>query len=128
MSLLPSRFLNRNMGAWAERRAARFLGRQRHRILARNFHCRFGEIDLVTCDPQEYLVFVEVRYRAASKFASAAESITRGKQDRLKKSAQIFIAKHPHLTNKPCRFDVVTLQRTSESGKITIDWIQNAFY
>lgn len=115
-------------GDKAEQRAARFLKSKHHRILARNFHCRFGEIDLITCDPQTCIVFVEVRYRSESQFASAAESVTLRKQNRLRRSAQSFLAKHPTLAHLPCRFDVITLEQPTNSRKITIQWIQNAFY
>ena len=128
MNPFRGKFRQRSAGVMAEQRAASFLKHQRHRILDRNFYCRFGEIDLITRDPTGCLVFVEVRFRTSSTFATAAESVTHNKQDKMRKSAQIFLGKHPGLGRFPARFDVITLQRNSNSGKITIDWIQNAFY
>lgn len=125
---LFNKFSKRRIGDAAEERAARYLRRQKHQILERNFNCRFGEIDLITRDHAGFLVFVEVRYRAESAFASAAESITPMKQNRLRKAAQIYLSRHPNLSEQPCRFDVVAIQQANDSGRIVINWLQNAFY
>lgn len=118
----------RSIGDSAEDRAARYLRKQGHQILERNFNCRFGEIDLITRDRSGFLVFVEVRHRTDSAFASAAESITPVKQDRIRKTAQIYLSRHQNLSTLPCRFDVIALQQASDSRKIVINWLQNAFY
>ena len=122
------RIRERSIGDSAEDRAARYLRRRKHQILERNFNCRFGEIDLITRDRGGHLVFVEVRYRTDSSFASAMESVTPAKQDKLRKAARIYLSKHPKLSELPCRFDVIALQRANDSGKIAIKWLRNAFY
>ena len=50
-------------GAWGEECAAAYLRRRGYRILARNYSCRFGEIDIIAAD-RHYVVFVEVKLRA----------------------------------------------------------------
>ena len=57
-------------------------------LLARNFSTRFGELDLVMRD-RNVLVFVEVRYRAGTRFGSGAESITASKRPRLITAADV---------------------------------------
>ncbi len=47
------------LGAWGEEKAARFLMDQGYHIIQRNYHSRYGEIDLIAED-EEYLIFVEV--------------------------------------------------------------------
>lgn len=104
-------------GVLAEEQAARFLAARGLKILARNYRCRGGEIDLV-CRDGNILVFVEVRLRTNRSFGGAAASITAAKQRR------ITLAANHYLAGKPlpaCRFDAVLLDGTN------IDWIRNAF-
>ena len=104
-------------GSEAEEQAAQHLLRQGLKILARNYRCRGGEIDLV-CRDGATLVFVEVRLRTHHGYGGAAASITPAKQRRL-----VLAANH-YLAGKPlpaCRFDAVLLDGAN------IDWIKNAF-
>ncbi len=107
-----------NKGAAAEQVAADYLIRQGLKLVARNFRCRGGEIDLVMRDGAT-LVFVEVRARARSDFGGAAESITATKQGRIILAARHYLARHP--IDAPCRFDAVLLQ----AGRL--QWLQAAF-
>lgn len=99
--------MSRLIGGTAERRAARHLKRRRYRILDHNVVCgRLGEIDIVALDG-DVLVFVEVRYRASSRFGSAAESVGPHKQRKLARAAQHYLCRNPHVG--PVRFDVVAI-------------------
>ncbi|MBI3045182.1 MAG: YraN family protein [Betaproteobacteria bacterium] len=104
----------------AERLAAAFLEEQGVRILARNYRCRFGEIDLVA-ESGAFLVFVEVRARASEAFGGAAASITAAKRRRLVAAARHYLAKHR--ANRACRFDVVLVQGRDRE----IVWLHDAF-
>lgn len=110
-------------GRW-ERLAESFLQTKGLRTLKRNFQVRSGEIDLVMMDGST-LVFAEVRYRADSRHGSGAESVTHGKQLRITSAARQFLRKSPWYCDRPCRFDVVSIDR--ELGEIRINWIRNAF-
>ncbi|MBZ0144456.1 MAG: YraN family protein [Rhodocyclaceae bacterium] len=104
-------------GSAAEEQAAEHLVRHGLKILARNYRCRGGEIDLV-CRDGATLVFVEVRLRTNSSYGGAAASITPAKQRR------IALAANHYLAGKPlpaCRFDAVLFDGEN------IDWIKNAF-
>ena len=68
----------RRAGDAGERKAEQFLKRNGLKFVARNWHCRHGEIDLVMFDG-EYLVFVEVRLRTPRGFANSAESVPAAK-------------------------------------------------
>ena len=57
------------LGAWGEEKAARFLTERGYTVLERNFHSRYGEIDLIA-ENGEFLVFVEVKLRALSQYFS----------------------------------------------------------
>ena len=88
-------------------------------LLERNYRCRRGEIDLVMREAGT-LVFVEVRFRASTRFGTAAETVDSRKQRKLAATASHYLQRNP--TNLPCRFDVIAL-----SGTNRIDWIRDAF-
>lgn len=107
-------------GKGGEAQALHHLKNQGLKLLYRNFTCRHGEIDLIMRD-QSYLVFVEVRLRSRSPYASAFESVTPTKQQKIITTAKYFLKKYRQYQQFQCRFDVVAI----ESGKI--DWLTNAF-
>ena len=111
-------------GALGELKAQQWLEQQGLTLITRNWHCRYGELDLVMQD-QEVLVFVEVRYRKHQRFGGAEFSVDRRKQQRITQAAQCFLQLEPAWANTPCRFDVVALS-TLESYE-GLNWIRNAF-
>src|SRR4051812_50223649 len=76
-------------GARAEDLCAQLLEGAGLRLLARNWRCRHGEIDLIA-DEDGTLVFAEVRMRTGSAFGGAAESVTAAKRDRLLPAAALY--------------------------------------
>ena len=107
-------------GARAEELCAELLRRAGLRVLARNWRCRHGEIDLVA-EEGATLVFAEVRYRRDARYGGAAESVTAAKQARLIAAARFYLIRRPETD---CRFDVLLLD-SLEAGRI--QWIRNAF-
>ena len=101
-----------------------------------NYHCRYGEIDLIVQKNQE-LIFVEVKARSATQYAQSYETISFSKQKKIMKSALCFLNTHPQFQHFYCRFDVIcfdffqqfakTIQQ--DFSKFTYDqqWIENAF-
>ena len=94
-------------GKHAEDLAARFLVKHGLSVLARNFRCRGGEIDLV-CRDGKTLVFIEVRLRRNPGFGGAGASITPTKQRRIILAAQHYLVAHAR-ADSDCRFDCVLL-------------------
>ena len=109
-------------GKQAETLAARFLEQQGLLVLARNFRCRGGEIDLV-CRERQVLVFVEVRLRRNLRYGGAAASITTHKQARIILAARHYLSAHA-ATESDCRFDCVLLDGLDEAR---IEWLRDAF-
>jgi putative endonuclease len=95
-------------------------------LLQSNYHCRFGEIDLVMRDDKT-LCFIEVKFRKSLFFGGAAEAIPHSKQRKIIKTALFYISAHKHLANQAIRFDALLIQRQTD-GSDQINWIQNAFY
>ena len=106
-------------GEQGEALAADFLRREGLTIAARNYSCRFGEIDLIARDGN-IIVFVEVRSRASDAFGGAAASITAAKREKLLKTACHYLATLQ--PTPPCRFDAVLL--TGDPPRI--EWLRNA--
>jgi len=95
---------NNLTGAWGEALAAKFLQKKRYKILATNYRCRYGEIDLIAAD-RRHLVFVEVKLRKSDKFASAFEHVDYHKQNRIRTTAELYLSEFP--TELQPRFDVI---------------------
>ena len=113
-------------GAWGEALAAEYLKRKKYRILAAGYRSRFGEIDLVVCDKQ-YLVFVEVKTRRSDKFAQAREFVDFRKQNRLRTTAEIYLAQNPTMLQP--RFDVIEIYAPDgcETRNPLINHMEDAF-
>ena len=97
---------NNLAGAWGEALAAEFLRRKRYKLLASGYRSRFGEIDLIVSN-RKFLVFVEVKLRKSSEFAKALEYVDHRKQDRIRTTAQCYLAQYP--TDLQPRFDVIEI-------------------
>jgi putative endonuclease len=108
-----------SIGSAREEQARRYLESQGLRLLARNYRSRRGEIDLIMRDG-DCLVFVEVRYRKSSAYGSAAETVTRTKQQRLIAAAQQYLQQNP--SRLDCRFDILGIDAGSR-----MQWLKNAF-
>ena len=114
------------LGSWGEEQAAIYLRKKKYKILAMNFRCRFGEIDLIASN-RKYLVFVEVKLRKSDSFAAALEFVDRNKQDRLRTTAQLYLSQNP--SNLQPRFDVIEVYAPEgvQTQKPIINHMEDAF-
>ena len=119
------RAVSRHHGRQAERLALRYLVDRGLAKLDTNFRCRHGEVDLIMRDGR-CLVFVEVRYRNANRFADATRSVDTRKQRRLLRAASAYLGRHPQFADASVRFDIVALDR-AESNNVTVRWTKDAF-
>ena len=97
----------RAVGTEYEKRAGAHLKKAGYEIIACNFRCRLGEIDIIAKDG-EYLVFVEVKYRRDSTEGHPLEAVTAAKQRKIRQAALCFLMERnlsPDLTE--IRFDVI---------------------
>lgn len=98
----------RETGSLYEDMAAQYLRRQGYEILERNFRDRRGEIDIVAREGR-YLVFVEVKYRRDAGSGYPEEAVFRRKQQRIRRTASIYLYRRGYAEDIPCRFDVVSI-------------------
>ena len=106
-------------GRLAERRAAQFLESHGLHIIASNYQCRWGEIDIIALEGTT-LIFAEVKFRSRSNWGAPADHVTFRKKQRLVRAAREFLSQPLSPSYEQIRFDVVACQRT-------IRWIQRAF-
>ncbi len=116
----------RLLGRWGETQVADWLRVRGWRVVAAGWRCRFGEIDLIAAN-DKYIIFTEVKLRKSAAFAPARAFVDRGKQERVRISAQLYLQEHP--TELQPRFDVaeVYAPEGTATRKPEIDYIEDAF-
>lgn len=114
----------RQRGDKVELFAENHLKKQGLTLVEKNFNSRYGEIDLIMLDSSA-LVFVEVRFRANTRFGSGAETVNLRKQQKIIKTAQLYLQANKKMQQRDCRFDVVSV--TLAAQEPLIEWHQNAF-
>lgn len=97
----------RALGAEGEATAAAWYEARGYDIVARNWRCREGELDLVVRRGRQ-LVFVEVKTRTTDRFGVPAEAVTLAKQRRLRGLAMRYLA-DTGTRASDLRFDVVAI-------------------
>jgi putative endonuclease len=95
------------------------------KLIEKNFHSRFGEIDLILQD-SETLVFVEVRFRKNQTRGTGIDSINFNKQKKIIQTAKLYLLSKGLYEQAPCRFDVVGV--FYQENQLRCHWIQNAFH
>lgn len=117
----------KDRGKEGEELACRYLRRRGFAIEARNYRCRYGEVDIVARRGKT-LVFVEVKSRGRTDYGFPQEAVDGRKQKRLRLVAQHFIQQQLRLSGDDCffRFDVIAVVFRGED-EVQIDHIENAF-
>ncbi|MEV1287327.1 YraN family protein [Micromonospora sp. NPDC049679] len=112
------------VGAYGERRAAQHLAGTGLRIVARNWRCAQGEIDIIAWDG-DVIVFCEVKTRRGSSYGAPAEAVVGSKARRLRQLAARWLVT-TGTRPREVRFDVVSVL-PQRRGAARIDHIQGAF-
>lgn len=112
-------------GQLAETIALNYLQKKGLIEIQRNFSCKHGEIDLIMHD-NEFLVFIEVRYRKKTQFGHPLETINYAKQRKIIKTIQFFLIKFPQYSQRPCRIDALAINSQKQNAQEEINWIKNA--
>lgn len=115
----------RKTGDSGEDAAASYLVKKGYRIVARNFRCKTGELDIVAAALDGTLAFVEVKSRKSTDFGLPCQAVNAKKQIRLKKTAQYFLLKNPGLRHSQPRMDIIEILRVD--GQVYIRHLPNAF-
>ncbi len=108
---------------WAEDLVASFYQREGYEIVARNWHCREGELDIVAVSQiggVKTIVVVEVRARASNYFGTPLESVTHAKQKKLRGATKKYLA------SETCNYSNVRFDVASVLG-VKIEIVRDAF-
>ena len=117
--------MDNSSGRIGEDRAALFLEQKGFRILTRNYHSRFGEIDIIA-ENGKYIIFVEVKTREVHSLVRPLEAVTPAKRKRIAETALLYLQSHP--TGLQPRFDVIAVETSRKDHKIrSMRHLENAF-
>lgn len=103
------------IGQLGEDLAARYVIDLGWSVLERNWRCRYGEIDLIANDNDDFdptLVVVEVKTRASRVFGDPAQAVTADKLSRLRRLTRIWLTEQ-EMYWPSIRFDVISVQLDS---------------
>lgn len=115
--------MRRELGLKGESIAENYLKKKGYKIIKRNFHTRYGEIDII-CEKNDTLIFVEVKTRRSITYGTPEEAITLRKIEHLKKAALIYTEQAKRFY-KELRFDVIGIMIQGQD--IEINHVKNAF-
>lgn len=105
----------KQFGAIGEEYVARHLKDKGYTIVERNYHSRYGEIDIIACDGK-YIVFVEVKTRHQNPMYPPAMAVTPAKQKKIIKTAVTYVIKTGNKLQP--RFDVAEVILKKDSNNI----------
>ena len=112
------------LGDKGEQLAKKTLKKQRYTIIASNYRCTGGEIDIIARH-KDYLVFIEVRSKSSTQYGLPVETVDYAKQKKIKKAAQHYLTVNG-LNDSLCRFDVVSIIWGNDQLPV-IEVFQDAF-
>ena len=104
------------VGKTGELYAEKFLTSRGHRIIRKNYHSRYGEIDLIVLSQNGILIFIEVKTRTSNNFGYPEEAITRQKLQKILKTAFHFFQNYPEKFST-WRIDAISVELT-RTGKL----------
>lgn len=111
------------IGKYGEDLAAKYLEDRGYELVARNWRCKLGEIDLVLKD-KDKIVFVEVKTRNGSGYGHPFEAITPLKVSRMRKLAALWCAENQSMDSK-VRLDAIAV--LIRNGKVAVEHLKQVF-
>ena len=111
----------RTLGAQGEDVAAAWYTSHGYEVVARNWRCRDGELDLIVRNGRTY-VFCEVKTRTSDRFGAPVEAVTRDKQMRIRRLAARWLEDSAPGPAKDIRFDVASVK-----GPRDVEVVEGAF-
>ena len=114
----------RAAGNRGEAEVARYLRKNGYTLLASQWRCRFGELDLVARSKRGVICFIEVKLRSAGAIGLPREFVDERKRQRLRTAAAAWLSQHE--IDAPARFDVAEVY-AGENGALRVEYLENAF-
>ncbi|MEG0306887.1 MAG: YraN family protein [Clostridium sp.] len=117
--------LNKSIGNYGETLAKTYIETLGYISIEQNFSCKLGEIDLIAKD-SNYICFIEVKTRYATRYGYPLESITSKKIKKLYRAAQYYISLN-NIHKSFFRFDAIEIIINANDSSHRINLIKNAF-
>lgn len=111
-------------GDRGEAEVAKYLRKKGYTLLASQWRCRFGELDLVAKNKRGTVCFVEVKLRSGGAIGLPREFVDERKRQRLRTAAAAWLAQHE--IDAPARFDVAEVY-AEQNGALRVEYLENAF-
>lgn len=115
--------MDNSSGAAGEKFTAEYLQKRGFEILRRNFHSRFGEIDIIARN-KNFLVFVEVKTREKNSLVNPLEAVTASKRKKIIRTALAYLQQYPE--DLQPRFDVAAVTAVHGLPE-SMNYLENAF-
>ncbi len=116
--------ISQEKGGKIEQEACVFLRKNGLLIRQQNYTRKTGEIDIIAAD-QQFLIFIEVRFRSNLRYGQPFQTINKAKQKRIINTAKLYLQSHPQLQQYNCRFYIISA--SIYNGELKIEWLKNAF-
>ncbi len=116
----------KRIGSQGELLAIEHLETMGYEIIASNWKCKTGEIDIIA-RLAHTLIFVEVRTRVTKgRFGTPQESVNYHKQNKVRSTARVYLQQH-HKYDNSIRFDVIAIYIKADGSLLELNHIVNAF-
>ncbi len=120
----------KEIGAFGEKIAKRYLEKRGYKILAQNFRKKFGELDIVT-KKNKNVIFFEVKTREVNdpnelESFLPEDEISFEKEKQLRKMTQIYLAENNLSLNTSCQIDILAINLFLDSQRAKIRHYKNA--
>lgn len=112
------------LGKLGEDCAEKTLLAKGHKLLARNWSCPWGEIDMISRDG-EYICFIEVKTRKIGAMVTPFEAVDFSKRKRIIRAAILYLQQNPQ--DLQPRFDVFAVYYDRRWGIADTDYLMGAF-
>lgn len=116
---------NKKLGSFGEMLVITYLESMNYEILDKNFNTKFGEIDIIAKEKDEY-VFIEVKTRSTKKFGMPREAVEKRKVNHIEKASKVYIYLNK-LENKYIRYDVIEVYFINKN-RYYINHLRNNFF
>ena len=116
--------VTKRTGDRGEAEVAKYLRRKGYTLLASQWRCRFGELDLVAKSRKGVICFVEVKLRSEGAIGLPREFVDGKKKERLRRAALAYLSQHE--LDAPARFDVAEVYQQQDQA-LRIEYLEGAF-
>ena len=116
--------VTKRTGDRGEAEVAKYLRKKGYTLLASQWRCRFGELDLVAKSRKGVICFVEVKLRSEGAIGLPREFVDGKKKERLRRAALAYLSQHE--LDAPARFDVAEVYQQQDQA-LRIEYLEGAF-